>query len=179
MQYTKIENVLDTHLLEYMHNKYCNVTATDHVSNKFFYPSATLDGTLPEWHIQPMAQSDKMAVLASLQDGRRFKGFKHFHRANINVHKMNAGTSIATHIDPCVLSITVCLTGDYVGGEFNELDQQGNVLNSMWLGNNSACVYYSPHTHSSPPHSVNTITEGNRITLQIFVPGDQHKTIDL
>lgn len=179
MQYTKIDNVLDTHLLEYMYNKYCTVTAADHISNSFFYPPATLNSTLPEWHIEKMVDSDRMAVLASLRDGQQFKGFKHLARASINVHKMSAGTSIAKHNDPCVLSITVCLTGDYAGGEFNEMDEQGNVLNSMWLGKNSACVYYNPDTYSSPPHSVNTITEGNRVTLQIFVPGDQHKTVDL
>lgn len=180
MQYTKIDNVLDPNLLEYVYNMYCNVTPLDHVSNKFFYAPATQGGTMPEWHIQPMARSDRLAVLASiLSRNTTVQGFKNLQRATANVHKMSTGTSIASHVDPCVLSITVCLTSDYAGGEFNELDEQGNILNTMWLGKNSACVYYNPDGVASPPHTVNTITEGNRTTIQLFVPGNQHKSVDL
>lgn len=176
MQYTKIDNVLDADLLEYMYNKYCTVSSLDHVSNNYFNAPATLDGTLPEWHIQPMDKSDKMAVLESLlKRNPTVKGFTKFHRASANAHKMSAGTSIASHSDPCIASITVCLTDDYTGGEFNELDAEGNIINTIWLGKNSACIYYGPDAYTSPPHSVDTISSGNRITLQIFVPGDQHK----
>jgi hypothetical protein len=82
---------------------------------------------------------------------------------------------MAPHSDPCLSSITICLTDEYTGGEFNELDDHNNVINTMRLDKNSACVYYGAGAYTSPPHSVSEITSGNRITLQLFVPDDQHK----
>jgi hypothetical protein len=175
MYYKQVENAIDLNLLEYLSSKYSEVAGTDHVSTRYFNAPATLNGTLPEWHITTLGPEDASLVLTSIINNPAFSHIKKLNRAKVNLHKMSAGTSIALHHDRCMSSITVCLTGDYTGGEFNEVGEDGAVINSMWLDKNHACVYHRPDTAESPGHTVSEITSGRRITLQIFVPGNLNR----
>lgn len=175
MHYKQIENAIDLDLLEQLASKYSDVSKFAYASTAYIKPPATLNGTLPDWHLTPLSVDDRAAVLSCISNNPDFVHIKKLNRAVINVHRMPTGTSIACHHDHCMSSITVCLTGDYRGGVFNELGSNGEVINSMQLDKNQACLYHRPDCALSPGHTVSEVTHGTRLSLQIFIPGDLNK----
>lgn len=174
--YVKCTDAVDPKVLDYIYKKYTSPSVTNIKSSDHYYLPGRQDSSgevLPDFDLCKVDKADILLVLGELRKRKALDNFNMWHNSTAAfVHKLKKGNRLGVHRDPCFASITLCLTDGYTGGDFIELDDEDEIVTTISLSKNEACVYQNPVIgySESPQHYVTEVLSGSRITLQMFIP---------
>lgn len=166
--YTVIENIFSDRVLNVL-APYAKLLPTDKSSYDVWAPESTNNNTAPECFTCDVLGKDRLEIIEELYNNENLPCFqmKWLRDCDIAIQKLPTGGFIPKHTDHCIFSLTVFLSV-VKGGEFfwwDTNDQKQTVATSF----NTGIVSYQETFGRGLPHEVNTVTDGTRFTLQLFV----------
>jgi hypothetical protein len=166
--YTVVDNIFSDKVLAIL-KPYAKLLPSDKSSYDVWAAESTNNNTAPECFTCDVLGKDRLAVIDELYNNSDLPCYqkKWLKDCDIAIQKLPVGGFIPKHTDHCIFSLTVFLS-EVKGGEFYWWGQtnEKHIVQSSY---NKGIFSYQDTFTRGFPHEVETVEQGVRFTLQLFV----------